>query len=487
MTYVQPGFDTWRMQGLVNAGFRPYAFQGYRPASVNFMYPQRFAGGYNGAGAQLFSGSNMFLGAPAGGNLWYGGNRPWCLNGAGYGGGGALPPALSGLMLGGLLGDLVGNGAFPGAMPSYFGMPPNAYMPSYGSASTYMPSYGSASTYMPTYAESNTQPMVGYPDLTALQAGYAAGASGFIPATVQPVPDPHIRRYDHPDTPNATPGPNQAPVPTPNQAPAPAVNQAPAARPAAITPPGPSASEMDAKYHAAVVANARALDARLKDKSFGFSRQMDADQSGQGGQHYNEKYWQRVSHNGEDYWEIRPGVKASDAITDAFAHHDTDASRYKVDCAAATNLITMKAKLDTIGADAFNQENQTLAIKGWNTWDSDTPGATPQWHDSGVLNAETGDARDGSGRPTKADLSQLRPGDAVYFANPLPHPDTPSQGENAIYLGRNADGKPQFFGNPIGIITLSDDNLHTRYGQLSTIRGRVDPNTLVADTAGAAS
>jgi protein-glutamine gamma-glutamyltransferase len=218
----------------------------------------------------------------------------------------------------------------------------------------------------------------------------------------------------------------------------------------------------DMQYRQSVVDAATTMDKRLKDGSVGFQGSME-------NQKYNTNFWQQTDVDGKKMWRVKEGVNPADAINDVF--NKQTGKKYDLDCAASANLVAMKAKLDTIGADDFNKQYDKMHIRGWSTWNADQNGQVG-WDNNGALSNVNGE-RSGKGK-----VSDFKVGDFVYFTNRNAAENSgPAQGENAYYIGKDTSGKPMYFGNPIGIIH-SD---HCAFGDLSTIKGTMDPRVLAQE------
>lgn len=131
----------------------------------------------------------------------------------------------------------------------------------------------------------------------------------------------------------------------------------------------------------------------------------------------NPDYWIR---RGDGGFELRRGVKPSDAIRDIFKN----GSEYGTECATAIPIVYYKALLEIFPEDDFNRLFSEIHLMNWHRMSRELRSA-------GVM------------RPARDRL----PGDRLYFANPDVDPRTPEwQGENVIDLG---DGR--FYGHGIGI------------------------------------
>ncbi len=202
---------------------------------------------------------------------------------------------------------------------------------------------------------------------------------------------------------------------------------------------------------------------------------------------YNPAFWEQVKDKNGTLvcWKIKKGVNPADAINDVFKK---DGGNYALDCASSTNLCFMKAKLDTMGPEAFNKLHGEMGIAGHHTWSKGPDGQYV--HDK---NGAMSDRLNLDNKPAPvAGPPPLEGGDFCYFVNSkYKDPDRSKfandeawqkavaqarqrQGENAIYLGRNPEtGKDEFFGNPIGIIAFdpNDKEPKCEYGHLTGLRG----------------
>jgi protein-glutamine gamma-glutamyltransferase len=130
----------------------------------------------------------------------------------------------------------------------------------------------------------------------------------------------------------------------------------------------------------------------------------------------NPEFWIRRDDGG---FQLRPGVKASDAIRDIYRN----GSKYATECATAMQIVYYKALLEIFSEDAFNKMFRDITLMNWN----DISGPL---RDIGVMHRK----------------SDGLPGDRRYFANPDVDPKTPEwQGENVIDMG---DGT--YYGHGIG-------------------------------------
>lgn len=131
----------------------------------------------------------------------------------------------------------------------------------------------------------------------------------------------------------------------------------------------------------------------------------------------NPDYWKRHNDGG---FELKPDVKASDAILDIFKN----GSKYGTECATAMQIVYYKALLSIFPEDAFNKMFKGIYLMNWHR-------VSEQLRDIGVMHRE----------------KDYLPGDRRYFANPDVDPETPEwQGENVIDMGNGL-----YYGHGIGI------------------------------------
>jgi protein-glutamine gamma-glutamyltransferase len=230
--------------------------------------------------------------------------------------------------------------------------------------------------------------------------------------------------------------------------------------PTDVTPTGinagaqDSASRYEAMYRRAVVSNSLTFQKKMNSGRVAFGRQME-------NQYFNTKYWEPVYLSGVQYWKLKDGASKVEALEDFIS---SGGGKYKIDCAAAINLILLKSKLDVVGEQNFNKHLPALIIRGWKT-------ITVK--DGNVEEYKTLEKWSGN-EYMPGTVDGLKTGDYVYFKNHPMMEGTPEQGENAIYLGKDSWGKPVFFGLNIGIFR----GLFHQYGILSSERGSVDPQVL---------
>ena len=218
--------------------------------------------------------------------------------------------------------------------------------------------------------------------------------------------------------------------------------------------PPDSASHYENQYRNAMVNNCLTFHKKMSTGRLAFGRHMDT-------QFYNTKYWEPMFIQGYGYWKVKDGVSKEDALNDFMS---SQGGKYKIDCAAAINLLILKSKLDVVGNDKFDKALPTLAIRGWKIFTEKDGKITEyksleRWSGNEYMPGGT----DG-----------LQSGDYVYFKNHPMMEGTPEQGENAIYLGTDDSGRPAFFGLNIGIFK----GIFNQYGILSTERGAIDPEAL---------
>lgn len=173
-------------------------------------------------------------------------------------------------------------------------------------------------------------------------------------------------------------------------------------------------------------------------------------------------FWETVQRGANRYLLMRERddsgkpLSPSDALNDIFNNRQ----HYSFDCATPMRLLNLKATLDTIGADDFNQQAGRLLLSSW--YDQhDSSG-----FDGGFI-TKTRTAPAGAvsvngvsnlqGETALFDTTQgnsLRLGDVYYFDLPGDNKSA-SQGWNAVYLGRETDGSHRFWSTNIGIVTVN--------------------------------
>ncbi|MEW6282084.1 MAG: hypothetical protein AB1758_25995, partial [Candidatus Eremiobacterota bacterium] len=163
-------------------------------------------------------------------------------------------------------------------------------------------------------------------------------------------------------------------------------------------------------------------------------------------------YWevvQQFDKNGkpltEPYMRMRDGVEPADAVNDLFAHPGS----YEFDCATPMRILNLKAQLDTVGPQDFNQLYQSagIALRGqYDSYDVNGNQTDAGYQTSGTTVTHT----DQNGKPITeyapfdpASQNQV-PGDWVFFERPG---DVTSyeQGWNGIYLGPGSDGNGRYW------------------------------------------
>jgi protein-glutamine gamma-glutamyltransferase len=215
-----------------------------------------------------------------------------------------------------------------------------------------------------------------------------------------------------------------------------------------------TASYYEARYRSAVVSNVLSFQKKMNSGRVAFGRHMDS-------QYFNTRYWEQVYLEGGQFWKVKDGVSMAEALNDFIS---PSGGKYKLDCAAAINLILLKSKLDVVGERKFSKHLPALIIRGWKTY-TVKDGRLEEYQ---TLEVWSGDER------TPGTPEGLKVGDYVYFKNHPMTEGTPEQGENAIYLGLDRWGRPMFFGLNIGI----SPGIAHQYGILTTERGTIDPEAL---------
>lgn len=218
----------------------------------------------------------------------------------------------------------------------------------------------------------------------------------------------------------------------------------------------PGTDRYISQYKTAVANNALAMNRKAQDGGIGFGRSMER-------QIYNQKYWDEVILEGRQYWKVKSGVDESKAVRDVF---DPNGGYYKIDCAAAINLIVLKSKLDVVGNDKFNKHYFNMILKGWDIY---TQPDGKDWKDEKSIEHQEGSEYE------PGDTHNLEVGDYVYYKNPNPMTrGRAEQGENALYMGKDEDGIPTFWGLNMGIFK----GRVCKYGFLTSVRGRIDADAL---------
>ncbi|SEA86029.1 hypothetical protein SAMN05660964_02645 [Thiothrix caldifontis] len=173
-------------------------------------------------------------------------------------------------------------------------------------------------------------------------------------------------------------------------------------------------------------------------------------------------YWEVVQRGSNRYLLMRETgptgqpVKPSEAINDVFNNRQN----YAFDCASPMRLLNLKATLDTIGADDFDNKAGRLQISSW--YDQHDSSGFDGGFSTKVRTAQAGEINvDGVSNlkgetalfdPNKGDA--LIPGSAYYFDLPGDNKSS-SQGWNAVYLGRNDNGSYRFWSSSIGNVDVS--------------------------------
>lgn len=129
----------------------------------------------------------------------------------------------------------------------------------------------------------------------------------------------------------------------------------------------------------------------------------------------NPDFWNRTNEGG---FELKEGVKPSDAIKDIYIH----SSKYGTECATAMVILYYKALVDVLQEGLFNRLFPNIYLMNWMHLDRDL----------GLSHVYTED---------------YLPGDGRYFKNPDVNPATPEwQGENVILLENGL-----YYGHGLGI------------------------------------
>jgi hypothetical protein len=201
----------------------------------------------------------------------------------------------------------------------------------------------------------------------------------------------------------------------------------------------------------------------------------------------SNEFWEFKEMNGTDvngrpakvkYLQIREGVDPARAVDDLYKNP----KRYEFDCATAVRVVNLKATLDTVGADDFNASHNQLMLYG--RWDQRDGGAL----DGGWTTQRFAQERNGEfGKFDPASGDRLVPGDWRWYEREG-DTTTASQGWNVIYLGKDENGKDQFWRTMSGTFTDSQpgevggrvfgDGIAGEY--LAGIRGTTDINALIA-------
>lgn len=130
----------------------------------------------------------------------------------------------------------------------------------------------------------------------------------------------------------------------------------------------------------------------------------------------NTDYWERTNEGG---FLVKEGIRPSDAIRDIYIN----SQMYGTECATAIVIVYYKALVEIFPEKLFNDLFQGIYLMNWEYLDSDL----------GIRHYQS--------------VSDVVPGDCLYFKNPEVNPLTPQwQGENVIDLG---NGK--YYGHGVGI------------------------------------
>lgn len=132
----------------------------------------------------------------------------------------------------------------------------------------------------------------------------------------------------------------------------------------------------------------------------------------------NPAFWLRT---GEGGFELRSGVKPSDAIKDIYIN----SSKYGTECATAMVIVYYKALVDVLPEGLFNRMFPRIYLMNWQHLDNDM----------GIVDYMR--------------VADYLPGDCRYFRNPEVDPLKPEwQGENVFLLENGL-----YYGHGIGITT----------------------------------
>jgi hypothetical protein len=151
----------------------------------------------------------------------------------------------------------------------------------------------------------------------------------------------------------------------------------------------------------------------------------------------NNKYWENTGKS----MRVKEGVKPSDAIKHLFANPE----KYKHECASSVVALSLKAQLDVLGEDKFNDVYKDgLSVNAWK-------GAAIRGAEV-YRKADEGEFRIGGDETVAGDLEpfnadagdKLIPGDIYYF-DKAGDSSTYWQGWNVVYLGKDDDGKDRFW------------------------------------------
>lgn len=132
----------------------------------------------------------------------------------------------------------------------------------------------------------------------------------------------------------------------------------------------------------------------------------------------NKDFWVRT---GEGGFELRGGVKPSDAIKDIYIN----SRKYGTECATAMVIVYYKALVDIFPEDLFNRMFPRIYLMNWKNID------------------------DNFGMVDYMRVPDYLPGDCRYFRNPDVDPLKPEwQGENVFLMNNGL-----YYGHGIGITT----------------------------------
>ena len=130
----------------------------------------------------------------------------------------------------------------------------------------------------------------------------------------------------------------------------------------------------------------------------------------------NPKYWERTQLGG---FKLKKEVNPNEAVNDIYLN----SSKYAIECSTAIVIVFLKALVDSLNVELYNQLFPDIHLYNWKYLDSDL------------------------GIRTYSDIKDYLPGDCRYFKNPEVNPKTMEwQGENAIQIDDD-----RYYGHDLGI------------------------------------
>lgn len=173
-------------------------------------------------------------------------------------------------------------------------------------------------------------------------------------------------------------------------------------------------------------------------------------------------FWEVVQRGSNRYLLMREKdnagniVRPSDAINDIFNNRQN----YAFDCATPMRLLNLKATLDTIGENDFNNHAGRLLLSSWH--DQHDSSSFDGGFISKVRTAQAGEITINGVSNLKGETAlfdpgkgdSLTPGSAYYFDLPGDN-QSAAQGWNAIYLWRNDDGSHRFWSTNVGPVDVN--------------------------------